>query len=560
VLFRQPQDNAAISLDHRPPFGHSSEPLHPPIRLRMESAFGADFAGVRIHRDAEANRSAEVLHANAFTLGQDIYFRRYSYAPESPEGFKLLAHELTHTLQQPRGVPIGGTPGELAKSSPGDASEREAEQTAERVASGATRKGMSLTPVSPRIQGDWLDDAENFASGAYDATATAVGDAAGSVGSAVSSAYDTVSTALGSGATAVSDGVKAAAKTVKKAGRAIGNFASDISDVAGKDAEQLRAKLLAKVDSARTRLQGVGSEGINVNFGMVTSLNQHISSLNAALPATAAIGQLALDPGEVQQLEQGSPILFGLLTALLVDIAAAIGISVGWLLVIIAAIILAIIALVWYFSNESETKPQTKPQSKPETKTQPDPSNKPQPPLGPDIFPICSPTGLTPIDAIPMSWFKPRVDDYYPKEITLDGRVYGRDDPPTTLPHGEPIGVEEVYWPRTFKTFQLLPDVRGPGAARFRAVLARYGFDWTGLQADHVQDIEFEGPDDSGFVNLWPMDSSANQSAGARTQNQNIRMCVGPGDPVPVEGSLADLKRMVPSIYGRFFRIRDIGR
>lgn len=75
-------------------------PLQSSIRRDMEHHFGADFSSVRIHADAAAAQSAAELGANAYTVGRDIVFGAGRHAPESPEGRRLLAHELTHVLQQ----------------------------------------------------------------------------------------------------------------------------------------------------------------------------------------------------------------------------------------------------------------------------------------------------------------------------------------------------------------------------------------------------------------------------------------------------------------------------
>jgi hypothetical protein len=69
-------------------------------RARMEQAFGADFSDVRVHASAAVDTAAEGLSADAFTLGRDVYVRRELYQPGTPAGDRLLAHELTHTLQQ----------------------------------------------------------------------------------------------------------------------------------------------------------------------------------------------------------------------------------------------------------------------------------------------------------------------------------------------------------------------------------------------------------------------------------------------------------------------------
>ncbi len=66
----------------------------------MEQSFGADFSGVRIHADGEADQLSRALSARAFTTGQEIYFKQGEYQPDSQPGQMLLAHELTHVVQQ----------------------------------------------------------------------------------------------------------------------------------------------------------------------------------------------------------------------------------------------------------------------------------------------------------------------------------------------------------------------------------------------------------------------------------------------------------------------------
>jgi hypothetical protein len=66
----------------------------------MENRFGADFSGVRIHTSETSVQMNRQIHAQAFTHGNNIYFNRGKYAPETMEGRRLLAHELTHTIQQ----------------------------------------------------------------------------------------------------------------------------------------------------------------------------------------------------------------------------------------------------------------------------------------------------------------------------------------------------------------------------------------------------------------------------------------------------------------------------
>ncbi len=78
----------------------SGRQLSEQTRSFMESGIGADFQNVRIHTDSEAVQMNRELGARAFTVGNDVYFNSGEYSPTSYEGKRLLAHELTHTVQQ----------------------------------------------------------------------------------------------------------------------------------------------------------------------------------------------------------------------------------------------------------------------------------------------------------------------------------------------------------------------------------------------------------------------------------------------------------------------------
>ncbi|MBD2681001.1 DUF4157 domain-containing protein [Nostoc paludosum FACHB-159] len=74
------------------------------IREPMEQAFGADFSGVKVHTDAQSDQLNQSIQARAFTTGQDVFFRQGEYNPGSRGGQELLAHELTHVVQQSGGM------------------------------------------------------------------------------------------------------------------------------------------------------------------------------------------------------------------------------------------------------------------------------------------------------------------------------------------------------------------------------------------------------------------------------------------------------------------------
>jgi hypothetical protein len=107
--------------------------LDPGTRGAMESALGADFSGVRVHTDARADSLSRALGARAFTTGRDVFFRQGEFSPATPGGQKLIAHELTHVVQQ-AATPVQRR---LTLGAEGDAYEREAESLAERVAAGS---------------------------------------------------------------------------------------------------------------------------------------------------------------------------------------------------------------------------------------------------------------------------------------------------------------------------------------------------------------------------------------------------------------------------------------
>jgi Domain of unknown function (DUF4157) len=85
-------------------FGSPGRPLDHSARALMESRLGVGLAGVRIHTGGRAAEAARAVNARAFTVGQDIFFGANRYDPRSREGQRLLAHELTHTVQQSGGA------------------------------------------------------------------------------------------------------------------------------------------------------------------------------------------------------------------------------------------------------------------------------------------------------------------------------------------------------------------------------------------------------------------------------------------------------------------------
>jgi hypothetical protein len=106
--------------------------LDAPVRDRIGDALGDSLGDVRVHSDERADTLARSVSARAFTTGTDIFFARGEYQPRTTGGDALLAHELTHVVQQ-RGSP---TTGPLTVTDAGGALEAEAETMAREHGSG----------------------------------------------------------------------------------------------------------------------------------------------------------------------------------------------------------------------------------------------------------------------------------------------------------------------------------------------------------------------------------------------------------------------------------------
>lgn len=103
------------------------------LRLFMETRFGEDFSRVRVHTDTQATESSAGLNAVAYTIGNDIFFGEGRYQPRSREGLRLLAHELTHVVQQRNGIIQSKGISDHSE----DVFEREADRWSEKVVSDA---------------------------------------------------------------------------------------------------------------------------------------------------------------------------------------------------------------------------------------------------------------------------------------------------------------------------------------------------------------------------------------------------------------------------------------
>src|SRR5712692_11999806 len=119
-----------------PPMVHDvlrspGQSLDASARAFMEPRFGYDFSGVRVHADDRAAASARAVNALAYTVGREVVFGAGQYTPGTIAGKRLLAHELTHVVQQGT-RPVASLP-LYSVSSPSDASEREADGVTDAV-------------------------------------------------------------------------------------------------------------------------------------------------------------------------------------------------------------------------------------------------------------------------------------------------------------------------------------------------------------------------------------------------------------------------------------------
>lgn len=131
-------------------------PLPPATRTKMENAMGADFSNVRVHTDSSAVNMNKGLGAHAFAHGSDIYFNSGKFDTNSKEGNHLLAHELTHTVQQG-----GSTLKQKKEEQPGE--------------------GTFLKTEQPQVQGAWYNVPIPFTDYEFDPSLEGVKTAAGIV-------------------------------------------------------------------------------------------------------------------------------------------------------------------------------------------------------------------------------------------------------------------------------------------------------------------------------------------------------------------------------------------
>lgn len=135
------------------------QPLEEPVRTDMEGRLGHSFSDVRVHTGEAAHNSAASVNAHAYTVGSNIVFQRDKYDPGSNAGRTMIAHELTHVVQQ-RSGPVDGTATGtgVRVSDPSDRFEREAAATAERAMSAPAAQATAQRTASAAVVQRYADE------------------------------------------------------------------------------------------------------------------------------------------------------------------------------------------------------------------------------------------------------------------------------------------------------------------------------------------------------------------------------------------------------------------
>jgi hypothetical protein len=523
----------------------------------MESRFSHDFSGVRLHTDQLAARSAKAVGAHAYTVGSDVVFASGRYAPASHDGQRLLAHELAHVVQQDGAMAAGP----LTIQDAGDPAERAADSAADRLILGESVVRLGSRSAALQRQ----STIGNVRPG---------GVRPGVVSEKFSGQLEEAYRRTGQGHRAdaiyrcrvygeewclmiLTEGEARAAYKLAKEGYS----PREAAQKARPTSPVQRLARAPDVGAFAETLPLTAGGGAGIGTGLRAVGARVLAVLPAA--ALAAVAALFL-------IDLIDEVRFGRFVNILEE---------NWFITLLNPFG-ACIGACHYLSG-SRAVPQTITWEPIVPRTIPWEFNvpKPQPKEGPETtwhpFPVPAPrpepderrrkrkclfaTGLTAADPIPMRWFKPRHDSFYPKKIEIRGGIeLDRDDPHAKLPDGTRIGVQERFWPRLGKVVRLGFPVRSRSEGQFRKLLAFWGYRWSKtLQADHVQDLQWCGADDVSEGNLWPLETSTNLSAGGTQNNwQQVTFCPSELARPAVNWTILDMKRA--GYYGRFFTIQEV--
>jgi hypothetical protein len=307
-------------------------PLPGEVRDDMGQRFGTDFGAVRVHTDPRADQLNRAVSAEAFTTGRDIFFSAGAFDPHGTAGRELLAHELTHVVQQQDGAGAAGR-----VSQPHEPAEVEARRTARAVLAGAGAGALQAGGNQAVCRA--LAHPVQREAGIFDGLAEMAGSAATAVGHLASGALD--------------------------AGMSL--F----------DAEQRRADMIGQLSGLRA---GIGGD-VTFTQEEYASLQAHLGRLGA-LPGMAAIaapvgGTTVVEGAALVTVAPAGAI--GLLEALGAALAA---LTLGEVLLVVAAI-LAILLLIVLLFRSATGRPAPPPVLDPAPRTdqdrKPDPRPDPRP-------------------------------------------------------------------------------------------------------------------------------------------------------------------------------------
>jgi hypothetical protein len=560
-----------------PPFGLAGQgqPLPQAARQYFELRFGRDLGDVRTHTDTAANQSAQAFNSLAYTFGRHIVFAQGQFAPESDRGRRLLAHELAHVVQQSL-LHRPMLARQLAPT-PGYTEEQDRMLNcmvrAQRPAAGVVtcKEAFDICAKSLDYRGELFCPTEDDRRQIEQGVLVSAEDLR-NYADALKQYHDW----LRAGRVSLADQLdidwridfcERLLKTL--------NLEASADEAA---ARQARAELSA-APAVGAAIPAVAA--VVPTPSVSTTLAQNAANWGASAEELAAPAEWAA--GTTETAIVTSTTEAGVAAATGETVAA--GVAVG-----AAAVVLTVaeIALATYLSYRLwkwtwaragrivRTQPEvpdtirditgrlhriTPLEPTPEPRIEPrlreDPRRRRRRRCG-------APTGITRDDPIPMTWFKPREDAFYiPHVYLLNGLwILDRDDPNAILPdrYRTRVGVIEENWPVIGKTMQLTIPVRLGGQARFNEALRSFGYRSRGkggeqTDADHVQDLQWGGDDD--FGNLWPLESSMNQSVGPlQNQHQPVTFCLTENDRSPRTWTIQQIKDR--NLYLRWFEIRRV--
>jgi hypothetical protein len=324
------------------------KPLSESTRAFMEERFGTDFGEVRLHTDGEASQLNRAIGAQAFTHGRHVYVGEDNSNLESSAGMQLLAHELTHVVQQTGNRPLRPFGSDTTLQTASDLSNGRAGG----ACNGYATKDIRIK-AKARISSDGREEVEQitnlgtqqiskphvslqryswdqFTSDAK-AVATAAGQGAQALGAEIASGAEAAVDRLDQSAEQVTAAGQAAIGGGEAAGSSIASTSvGAVVDDAKRAAT--RTMLKGRIDGLMQRLQAIGGNA-KPSETQRQQLNIHISNLNAAAP-----------PFLIPTLAEGEGIK---------DVGIAIGIAIGGeailpflgLVAVVAFILLILVAL-----------------------------------------------------------------------------------------------------------------------------------------------------------------------------------------------------------------------